>query len=96
MVVGEPQGRPDPVQSHIATISLAASAIAVEGDNALFVPRHDPAVLAAAIERLLGDSGLRERMCAANRAKVREFAPSVAARRYIDALEEIVRGATAA
>ena len=51
--------------------------------------RHDPAAVAAAIERLLGDSGLRERMCASNRAKVREFAPSVAARRYIDALEEI-------
>ena len=68
----------------------------VEGENALFVPRHDPAALAAAIERLLGDSGLRERMCAANRAKVRELAPSVAARRYIDALEEIVRGVRAA
>lgn len=84
------------MQSHIATISLAAGAIAVEGVYTLFVPRRDPAALAAAIERLPGDSGLRERMCASNRAKVREFAPSVAARRPIDALEEIARGARAA
>jgi glycosyltransferase involved in cell wall biosynthesis len=61
----------------------------VEGTNALFVPPRRPAALAQALERVLTDEGLRERMSAANRAKVAEFAPDRVAPAYVDALREI-------
>jgi glycosyltransferase involved in cell wall biosynthesis len=60
-----------------------------EGVNALFVPPKAPVELARAIRRLLDDGALRQRMGRANRAKVGEFAPAVAARRYIEALDAI-------
>jgi glycosyltransferase involved in cell wall biosynthesis len=60
-----------------------------EGANALFVPPRDAAALAQALERLLSDYGLRERMSDANRAKVRVFAPDQVAREYLEALRRI-------
>jgi glycosyltransferase involved in cell wall biosynthesis len=45
-------------------------------EHALFVPARDPAALARALERLLGDDALRARMSAANRARVADFAPA--------------------
>jgi glycosyltransferase involved in cell wall biosynthesis len=61
-----------------------------EGVNALFVPPRAPAALAEALERLLSDVELRERMSLANREKVKEFAPNRVAGRYLKVLEEIV------
>lgn len=65
----------------------------IEGRNALFVPPRAPEDLAAAIERLLRDPGMRERMGEANKEKVMQFAPQVAAERYIEALTDIRPGA---
>jgi glycosyltransferase involved in cell wall biosynthesis len=61
-----------------------------EGVNALFVPPRAPSALAEAIGRLLDDDGLRGRMSAANRAKVRDFEPVKAAEIYLRALDELV------
>lgn len=60
-----------------------------EEENALFVPPQAPAELACAIERLLDDDALRRRMSTANRKKVEQFAPAVAARRYMEALGDV-------
>jgi glycosyltransferase involved in cell wall biosynthesis len=60
-----------------------------DGFNALFVPAHDPQAIADAITILLEDPDLRERMAAANRAKVAEFAPDRVAGEYLEALERI-------
>jgi glycosyltransferase involved in cell wall biosynthesis len=60
-----------------------------DGENALFVRPRDPNALAAAIRRLLGDDALRDHMREANLAKVEDFAPSAAARSYLDALREV-------
>ena len=60
-----------------------------DGENGLFVAPRDPRTLAAAIGQLLGDEGLRERMGEANIAKVQDFAPSAAARNYLDALRDV-------
>jgi glycosyltransferase involved in cell wall biosynthesis len=60
-----------------------------EGENALFVPPRDAAALAQALERLLSDDKLRERMADANRAKVGAFAPERVALEYLEALRRI-------
>jgi glycosyltransferase involved in cell wall biosynthesis len=66
-----------------------------DGENALFVRPKAPSELAAAIQRLLGDEALRDRMRTANLAKVEDFAPSAAARSYLDALRGVVGIASA-
>jgi glycosyltransferase involved in cell wall biosynthesis len=63
------------------------------GENALFVPERDPVALAAAIERLLDDDGLRARMGRANAAKVAEFAPDRVLPRYAELLRDAVAAA---
>ena len=47
--------------------------LVVDGETGLLVPPGDPASLAAAIERLLEDPGLRDRLGAAGRARLEEF-----------------------
>jgi glycosyltransferase involved in cell wall biosynthesis len=61
-----------------------------EGVNALFVPPKDIGALATALERLLQDPLLRERMSRANRVKVQEFDPVTVAEHYLKELEAIV------
>ena len=53
-----------------------------DGVNAVFVQPRDPRALAKAIESLLDDPGLMQRMREANRQKPAEFAPDVVAQRY--------------
>ena len=60
------------------------------GVNALFVPAHDPAAIAGALEKLLEDHALRERMALANRAAVQKFAPARVAKDYLAALSRIL------
>ncbi len=43
------------------------------GEQGLLVPPRDPKALAAAVERLLGDPGLRAEMSASGRARAEEF-----------------------
>jgi glycosyltransferase involved in cell wall biosynthesis len=75
----------------IVTTSVRGAADLLEdGVNALFVPPRSPAEIADAIERLFDDDALRGRMSAANRAKVRDFAPEKAAEIYLRALAELV------
>ncbi len=62
----------------------------VDGEHALFVPPRSPAELAAALLRLLNDPSLRERMGAANRAKVMEFTPERVIPRYADILHSVM------
>ena len=54
----------------VTTRAGALPEIARDGDTALVVPAGDPAALAAAIDRLLADPGLRHRLADAARAHV--------------------------
>jgi glycosyltransferase involved in cell wall biosynthesis len=60
-----------------------------EGVNALFVPPRNVHELSRAIERLLEDPAMRERMSNANRRKVKDFAPDIVAKDYVRALEDL-------
>jgi D-inositol-3-phosphate glycosyltransferase len=46
--------------------------LVVDGETGLVVPPRDPAALREALERLLGDPGLRRRLGAAGRERARE------------------------
>lgn len=60
-----------------------------EGINTLFVPPHDSVALAGALTKLLNNSTLCEEMSRANREKVKDFAPEVVGRQYLDVLTEV-------
>jgi glycosyltransferase involved in cell wall biosynthesis len=77
----------------VTTASRGPADHLVDGQNALFVPAHDPPALARALIRLLRDDRLRREMGDANREKVREFDPDVVAVEYRTALERIADGA---
>jgi glycosyltransferase involved in cell wall biosynthesis len=63
-----------------------------DGVNALFVPARDPGAVARAVERLLEDEQLRERMSSANIEAVKGFAPEPVARAYLEALHRVLDG----
>jgi len=55
-----------------------------DDESGLLVPRHDPAALAAALERLLGDPALAARLGAAARKRVQtRFAPEASIERLV-------------
>ena len=65
--------------------------LVVDGETGLLVPARDPAALRAALERLLGDAGLRRRLGEAGRARARasfswERFVSLTVRAYEDAV----------
>jgi glycosyltransferase involved in cell wall biosynthesis len=63
----------------VATSSPGTREIVRHGVDGLLVDRHEPADLAAALERLLGEPGLRARMAAEAHRSARKFAlPAVA------------------
>jgi glycosyltransferase involved in cell wall biosynthesis len=75
----------------IVTTRIRGAADHLEEDvNALFVPPRNPKLLADAIVRLLNDSELRARMANANREKVKEFAPEVVGKEFLQILNSIV------
>lgn len=64
----------------VATSSPGTREIVSVGDDGLLVERHEPAAVAAALERILGDATLRQRMSdVARRHAARFAAPSIAA-----------------
>lgn len=76
----------------VTTRARGSADYLIDGENALFVPPHDPASLARAIERLIDDDVLRANMARANGARAAEFAPE----RVIPQYAEILRRAVAA
>lgn len=54
----------------VATPAGGIAAVAIDGETALVVPERDPAALASAIDELLGNPELRERVGRAARARV--------------------------
>ena len=67
-------------------LGTGTSYVNQDGVTGLIVPANDPAPLAAAIQRLLGDPGLRGRMGAAGRDRVREKFTTEAMMRGMDGL----------
>jgi glycosyltransferase involved in cell wall biosynthesis len=66
----------------VATSSSGTREIVSVGVDGLLVDRHDPATLAAALERVLADDGLRGRMAKAARQSAERFALPVVAAAY--------------
>ncbi len=64
------QGRPVIASDSVGAV---AGGLVVDGENGLVVPSGDAGALATAIERLLAEAGLRERLGAAARAAVEPF-----------------------
>ncbi|MDP3013490.1 MAG: glycosyltransferase, partial [Candidatus Subteraquimicrobiales bacterium] len=63
----------------------------IEGVNALFVPPRDPVVLAKTVIELLSNSDLRSRMGLANKEKIKDFAPDVVGRQYLNVLHDVIK-----
>jgi glycosyltransferase involved in cell wall biosynthesis len=64
--------------------------------SGLLVPTQDPAALAAAIVRVLGDPQLAARLRAGARERSERFAPQEALRRYAALIDEVIGAAGAA
>jgi glycosyltransferase involved in cell wall biosynthesis len=62
-----------------------------DGRNALFVPPGRVDLLADALDRVLVDEDLRREMAAANRDKVRDFAPNVVAADYLRLFDTVLK-----
>jgi glycosyltransferase involved in cell wall biosynthesis len=79
----------------ISTASEGPSEILVDGQNGLLVPKGDPAALAAAIGRVLGDGGLAARLGRAGYETVRaHFDLPLLATRLDRALRAVAGGAS--
>ncbi len=77
-------------------VGTGTSWIVQDGVSGLVVPPRDPAALAAAINRLLADAGLRRRMGQAGRERVeREFSEQVMVERIMEVYRDVMgRGMT--
>jgi len=64
----------------------------VDGIHSLHVPPGNSPALAAALLKLIGDSGLRRRMEAANRKKAEDFSPQVVGQQYQNILQQVLGG----
>ncbi len=80
----------------VATAGHGFDEYAVDGESALLVPRRDPAALARAIEALLDDADLRERLAAPGPAIADTHRPAVLAPRWGAFFEDVAAGAVAA
>jgi len=66
----------------VATSSPGTIDIVTAGTDGLLVDEHEPAAVAAALQRVLGDAGLRRRLADGARRSVEQFALPVVARTY--------------
>jgi glycosyltransferase involved in cell wall biosynthesis len=79
----------------IATDIRGCRQVVSHGQNGLLVPLNDPVRLAAAIETLVADRALRERMGAAGRRKAEaEFDDRAVVSKTLDAYERVLAPAT--
>ena len=62
-----------------------------DGENAVFVPEHDPAAVSSAVSMLLDSPELRAAMSATNLRKVGEFAPDRVVDQYLSVLRAVAR-----
>ena len=74
----------------VATASPGTREIVTDGSDGLLVDRHEPAALAAALERMLTDDDLRRRTAAAARLTAERFALPAIAVAYERAFEEVL------
>jgi glycosyltransferase involved in cell wall biosynthesis len=66
------------------------SEVVADGETGLLVPGGDPGALRVAMERLLGDAGLRERLGEAARGRAAEFAPAAVVPQFEQAYEAAI------
>ena len=64
--------------------------IIADGENGLLVPVEDPDAMAGAIDRLIGDPALRERLGASAQKSVRKFNAGEMVRQYESLIESVV------
>jgi alpha-1,3-rhamnosyl/mannosyltransferase len=69
--------------------SNTSSLAEIAGDGALSVDPRSPAEIAAAVERVLSDAGLRARLGAAGRVRARRYSWDECARRSLEFFEKI-------
>jgi glycosyltransferase involved in cell wall biosynthesis len=74
----------------VATTSPGTRDIVRDGENGLLVDQHDPASLASALDRLLGDDALRQRMSEQARRSVQPFALAAVAAEYDRVFGEVL------
>jgi glycosyltransferase involved in cell wall biosynthesis len=72
--------------------SAAAASVVADGDSGLIVPTGDAVALAAALERLLADAGLRARLGRAARAAVETYGWDDHARRLDSLYRSLAAG----
>jgi glycogen synthase len=87
MVVAEALAAGLPV---IGTTGMGAPDMVDEGAGGYVVAKNSPAALAEAIDRLLGDASLRERMGRHNLQKARRYDWGQVAREYVECFEAVL------
>jgi glycosyltransferase involved in cell wall biosynthesis len=70
----------------VACRAAAVPELVRDGETGLLVPPRTPAAVAAALERMLGDDGLRKEMGMAGRTRVEALDLVPVARRFLEAL----------
>jgi glycosyltransferase involved in cell wall biosynthesis len=70
----------------VACRAAAVPELVRDGETGLLVPPRTPAAVAAALERMLGDDGMRKEMGMAGRTGVEALDLVPVARRFLEAL----------
>jgi glycosyltransferase involved in cell wall biosynthesis len=74
----------------VATASAGTREIVQHERNGLLVDQHESGAVAAAIERVLTEPGLKTRLAAGGRQRAREFSAPAVGARFVQALEAAV------
>jgi glycosyltransferase involved in cell wall biosynthesis len=79
----------------VATASYGTREIVRHDESGLLVEAHEPDAVAAALERILTDASLHNRMRAAARVRAREFSVPAVVREFGEALQRVAEGSPA-